>query len=421
MIEGSVLDLSWGDHLELPSTRAMESYTHIIGARYPCRSTPLIPRWIIESEKGSLPAGAVILDPFMGSGTTALEASLQGFEPAGLEIDPYARLIAEACSHHYTSTEIDQFVEIKKLLEATFRRMRFAASDVPEISNIEHWFPTQNVRDLVRLRRSLRELLETRSGVEKVVWAVFADIIRAVSYAERQSLKPYVSTKYKKIPREVIPSFLATMDKYLAGMMANAQHDGFGTGVIKWLTGDATSFSMPIGRAALAITSPPYINAMDYVRCIRLESAWIGTGDTEIFKRIRASQLGEGSRARAVEADEEVLEMLELELAALSAVDRTRARVVAAYFSDMKANLDSVYNAIETGSSYYLILGNSVVRGIPMETHSYIARLGEAIGFKWTGYFTYGVRDHRTSLQRKERGGKIDTEHVIRMTKIDTR
>ncbi|KAK6696919.1 hypothetical protein SNK04_013761 [Fusarium graminearum] len=42
------------------------------------------------------PAGGVVLDPFMGSGSTGKAAVLEGFQFIGIELDPTYAAIAEA-------------------------------------------------------------------------------------------------------------------------------------------------------------------------------------------------------------------------------------------------------------------------------------------------------------------------------------
>ena len=66
------------------------SYTHGM-FKYPCKFIPEIPRWGINKY---LPdRNGVVFDPFSGSGTTLLEANLNGINAYGTEIDDVAKLI----------------------------------------------------------------------------------------------------------------------------------------------------------------------------------------------------------------------------------------------------------------------------------------------------------------------------------------
>lgn len=51
--------------------------------------------------------------------------------------------------------------------------------------------------------------------------------------------------------------------------------------------GNALNFSLSLG-IDLAITSPPYINAFDYGRTMRLENLWLATLTEEMLREKRA-------------------------------------------------------------------------------------------------------------------------------------
>jgi len=61
---------------------------HSYAAKFP----PQLPRWAIEefTQKGDK-----VFDPFVGSGTTLVEARILGRNSYGTEIDPLSRLIAK--------------------------------------------------------------------------------------------------------------------------------------------------------------------------------------------------------------------------------------------------------------------------------------------------------------------------------------
>lgn len=408
--------LSWGEEISFPSSRKGDMYSHIVGARYPCRSVAYVPRLILSELAEAYPKAANVLDPFMGSGTTALEANLRAFNAYGLEVDPYARMIGSASVQKFTKLDLSKLQDFESTLESKFRTTRSLKSMIPDILNIEHWFPEKNIDDLVRLKRVISNFLETTPKASNFLYAAFADIIRAVSYAERQSLKPYVSTRFRKQPAEVLPTFQKCFRKYLEGAKAVALLKDYGAGQIKWIDGDATQFNLD-SKIDVAITSPPYINAMDYVRCIKLESSWVGIGTSDIFAEVRSSQVGEAIRGKKREISSDVLEIIGPDFLRIQEVDKARSQTVAAYFQDMKSNLNCVYKSLKRNAQYHIIVGDSVVRDVEVATHRHIGIIAEKLGFEWHGYFKYVIKDHRTSLPRNGRGGKIELEHVISLRK----
>ena len=72
---------------------------------YPAMMIPQIARTLIEEYK---PKGRLdlILDPYMGSGTTLVEASLAGINSIGTDLNPLARLMGKVKTTHYNYKSI---------------------------------------------------------------------------------------------------------------------------------------------------------------------------------------------------------------------------------------------------------------------------------------------------------------------------
>ncbi|WP_363322243.1 hypothetical protein [uncultured Aliiroseovarius sp.] len=367
---------------------------------------------MILEDYSSASKGIKVLDPFMGSGTTAIEAVRYASSVHGVEVDPYARLIATVATRKYSSDEIKeiQFLisEIKK--RAIGQKPNKALN--PELANIDYWFGEENFADLLKLKSTIFDLTDA-GKFRDFLLAAFGDIIRACSKAERQSLKPYISKKYEKKPKPVLDEFSRIAPKYIDAVLQSSSHKFDG---IVWEGWDATDFNVSTS-IDLAITSPPYINAMDYTRCIKLESAWIGTADDKAIRAVRNAQLGESIRRHRAIGDEFVSSIARKHFGELETIDESRFKTALVFFDDMKRNLQSVYRALKSGGSYYIIIGNSKIRGIEVPTHQVVAEIANELGYKWEKYFLYRIKDHRTSIPRGDRGGKIEFEHVLGLVK----
>ena len=81
------------------------------------------------------------------------------------------------------------------------------------LENIEYWFPEENIKMLARIRRLIDEEFPRWTKEKLLILSAFGDIIRAASYAERQSLKPYISTRFPKIPGNPLALFESTLRK----------------------------------------------------------------------------------------------------------------------------------------------------------------------------------------------------------------
>ena len=96
---------------------------------------------------------------------------------------------------------------------------------------------------------------------------------------------------------------------------------------------------------------------MDYTRCIKLESAWVGTADDEVIKTVRVSQLGESARRRKDDVSKAVQDLADMHFSTLRQVDLARYETVLAFFQDMLGNLSSVYQSLRPGGDYFVIVG----------------------------------------------------------------
>lgn len=406
----SKLDL--GSEVFLPSSRKLIETPHFVGGRYPCRSVAYIPRMILN-ELASSRKHLNVLDPFMGSGTTGIEAAKLARRVFGVEVDPYARLIATVATRTYSAPELADLERTLATILEVGPSLSPDHSQRPTLTNIEYWFSEENFDNFLRLKQAILHFSSSEKARDFFLSAL-GDIVRACSRAERQSLKPYISTKYTKVAKPVFPEFHRITLKYLSAVSTN--HEGTSDG-IEWIGQDATSFIAP-EPVDIAITSPPYINAMDYTRCIKLESAWIGTANDASIKNVKSKQLGEASRRKRLEFSPTVINLAERHFSELEGADRQRYLTALAFFDDMSANFKSVHRALCDGGQYFVIIGNSTIRGIEIPTHLILASLAEHLGFRWKHHFHYKIKDHRTSIPRGDRGGKIESEHVIGLEKL---
>lgn len=76
-----------------------KEYTHCYHT-YPAMMIPQVARTLIKEYK---PNGrlSLILDSYMGSGTTLVESSLVGINSIGTDLNPLARLMSKVKTTHY--------------------------------------------------------------------------------------------------------------------------------------------------------------------------------------------------------------------------------------------------------------------------------------------------------------------------------
>lgn len=413
--------LNWDETITFPNTKSLSQYGNRLYNRYPARSIFLVPRATLnskikENEKIN------VLDPFMGSGTTAVEASLINSVIYGTEMDPFARLIAEVSLFRFSEEEIIDIKNVFLNIKEKWYKHSINKKFYPKLNNIEYWFDEQNFDELLRLKSFIYENITNEKHL-KFFKVTFADCIKPSSKMERQSTKPYISSKFPKKVKPVFESFEYSFNAHIEALKQYNSSSIESQNKINWLGFDATNFNSVKEVIDLAITSPPYLNAFDYTQIIKIESAWVGTLENEDIPKLRNVQVGNEKR-KDNEIDhfiEKLFEPYFQEILQQGAKENKNYNKVAktclSYFNDIKNNLTCVYEVLKKGGEYHMIIGDNTIKKIDIPTHKLIAEIAKEVGFDWFGYYKYAIKDHRTSIPRKDNGGKINYEFVLMLRK----
>ena len=385
------------------------TYTHSF-FKYPCRFIPEIPRWGIKKYLANS-TDKNVFDPFAGSGTTLLESIINGHNAFGTEIDNIARLIIKVKTTKLNEVELG---EIEEKYENIVMNLTFEKSpkDLPDINNLEHWFTDDAIKKLSALKKQIKEI--SNENIRDFFNLVFVSIIKRVSNADDISPKPYVSTKIIKNPPDAIEEFSRVFKNYYERLLEqgtlNIENEA------RLIEGDAINFEFDQGFD-LAVTSPPYINAFDYARTMRLENLWLDTMTESELRNKKRDYVGtESIKVKEEEQNLDILEKSELlrnYFEEVSKVDKRRGLIVKRFFEDMELNLQNVYNSLNTGGRYVIVIGNSNIRKVEIESWKVLKDIATQIGFTKEKYFNYLIQNPYIRIPRGNRGGNINLDHVL--------
>ena len=382
--------------------------------RFPAKFIPQIPRWALQ--QFGRQEGCVVVDPFMGSGTTLVEGLVDGGVTVGVDIDPLARLIAHA------KTDLPSSARIAQLGDAIRRSWPGPATrlvpPMPDLVDFEHWFSCDAWSKLQSLHHTLG-LLECSEEERRFLLALFSSILRWVSNADDQSQKTYVSGTNHKRPPEVLDTYWRGFERAVAGLRqleaAKAPHSR----VVISDAGDATSLGLAPRSVDLIVTSPPYVDSVDYMYNFMLEYFWLGPTlgipDRRSFNRLRRRQIGAKSPERAPEVTPEIISDLIDE----RALSRHRRQAVVAYFVGMWHHFLEASRCMRTGARYVLVVGNSQTRTNILPVHDCLVRLAAASGLELEKAFAYRVRRHYMKFPRQGRGGIILIDWIVVLRRAD--
>jgi DNA modification methylase len=376
--------------------------------KYPCKFIPEIPKWAINSFANE---NTTIFDPFFGSGTTLLEGIIQGHDTYGTEIDSVSKLICKAKTTPLNNKQIKNIEEFVKTFNDE-NNLKNIEPFIAKINNLHHWFPDENINKLGRIKKLIDK--EDDEDIKIFLKVCFAAIIKKCSNADEQSPKPYVSSRIEKIPGDPYIEFPDTVEKYLEGMKELVDFGIENTATI--LNGDALNIDANI-NVDLVVTSPPYINAFDYGRVLRLENLWLDLLSERSLRKQKREYFG----TEYIDRDSEIEKLTILnECKVLKNVyegirtqDEKRALVVKKFFEDMKKHLLKIKKVLSLGGYYCIVIGNNNIRNIEVESWKILRNIAEQHGYSEKVMFSYLIRNPYIRIPRSNRGGKIKVDHVL--------
>jgi hypothetical protein len=375
------------------------------------RLTPAYSVRLVRERTRDLPAGAVVTDPFSGSGTTALAAAEHGCTGTALDVNPFLVWLGNAKTASYPA---DLLGEARGEIPRLAGRAAQRAADAPDLwapnlHNIDRWWSPGSLAGLKGLRSVLDETGLPPGGRDLLSIAFCRTVIAASNAAfNHQSMSFKAATGTADDSGAVIRRFADEAEEILR----SAETGLPGTGRV--VLGDARQAG-PLGPCDLLLTSPPYVNRMSYIRELRPYMYWLRFLD-------RASDAGDldwtaiggtwGSATSRLNdwSPPGRLPPVEQELAEVRALisrdggknGPLLATYVAKYFHDMGAHFSAAFKQVRSGGTVTYIIGNSTFYGhlVPAERW-YAALLSEA-GFTGVQITTLRKRNSNAALYEYE-------------------
>lgn len=352
---------------------------HAFAAKFP----PQLPRFFIEALTSE---GDVILDPMVGSGTTLVEAVTMRRRAIGIDRDPLAVLLSRVKTIEYDLNVAGQRAEAAlQRAEALLLRPAnmtvlesFKSRMTPSTTRfLDYWFWPDTQLELAALAISIAQ--EQDPSLRDLLRVVFSSLIvtksGGVSRARdlAHSRPHLVETKR---PKPVLPTFARRAAKTVRAL---ANHSAGRESAVT-LHGDARALPIRSSRVNLIVTSPPYANAIDYVRAHKFSLVWFGV-PIERLSDLRGQYIGNERLGAKQVVSPLVPQDVTRFVSQVAERDPHKAGVLRNYFLDMNAAVSEMHRVLIPGGVAVLVIGPSLVRDILVNTHVHIASLMEQRGF----------------------------------------
>ncbi len=375
--------------------------------RFPAKYVPQVPRWAIDSLASP---GMVILDPFMGSGTTLVEAAMAPVTAVGIDRDRLAELISGAKIRPPTAARL---AGIWADLQRAWRPSRRTTlrAPMPDVENFGHWFSNEAWAELQGCLDAI-DALDLPDLERDFLLVLFSSILRRVSNADDQSQKTYVSHTFHKTPPPVRQAFEQAVEQALKRVAEfHTRRDARSDAQIL-AGGDARNVGLDDSSVDMVVTSPPYLDSVDYMYNFMLEYFWLGPRlgipDRATFNSERRAGIGSKRPIMEASLPGSVADLLDLDQ-----IQEGRRRSVTGYMHDMDLHFAEAARVLREDGYYVMVVGNSQSGAHSIPVHDCLVRLAADHGLHLEHAFGYRIRRHYMKFPRKGRGGIILVDWIL--------
>ena len=387
------------------------------------RLTPAYSVRLVRERTGHLPAGAVVTDPFSGTGTTILAAAEHGCDGRAVDVNPFLVWLGNAKAARYPAALLAETRASVPVMAAHAAAWTAEAPVLwaPNLRNIARWWSPGSLAALKGLRRALDEVCLPAPALD-LLGIAFCRTAIAVSNAAFNHQSMSLRTAPASATADAADDCAGVIRRFAAetaGVLTSAEAVLPGAGRV--IQGDARDLDAGgLPPCDLLLTSPPYVNRMSYIRELRPYMYWLRFLD-------RASDAGEldwtaiggtwgiaTSRLNGWAPDGTVAPIDgELrEVCTLIARDGGKngpllATYVTKYFHDMSAHFATAFRHVKTGGQATYIIGNSTFYGHVVPAERWYSSLLRATGFT----------DVRTSVLRKRNSNQALYEYEVTATR----
>ncbi len=292
----------------------------------------------------------MIVDPFCGIGTTLL-------------FSKFAVFVSKVKCENYSKEDIESFKALFKNLSSEIEKTTPSLKWNTEFFNPEKIFPKSSLNFILRAREAI-------SAVEdKKIHNLF--LLGLISILSQSSLllKDGGVLKFDK-NKSAFPAKIA-FKKRIKKMILDLENNRIEGSVPKIEIGSAKKMNLENNSADILITSPPYLNNIDYTKIYGIELSLLSL---DLYCVYNSRNRSLGSFHEAVKKLEKVPPEVE--------DFGIKYPIIGSYFSDMEKVLEESYRVLKNNSYAVFVVGNSIMHDYHILVDELFCQIGERIGFE---------------------------------------
>ena len=386
-------------------------------------------QFVEDAITGYTSGPSVVLDPFAGVGTTLVEADLAGHDAIGFEINPYAAFAAQTKLQAHTGDPQGLIDSAERFVD--FMTLGVQRGDSP-VTQAPAAFRTRAPFYSPKVERKVLLALDFIASCPPLIADIYrlafaATMVQYSNYSYEPSLGRKVTVGRPEVHdcdvAETIRSKVLQMADDSAWYRNVRRKRSPRHGQIFNRSFFSGYSEIKERSVDLLITSPPYLNNYHYNRNTRPHLYWLGfCSSPSEMKQLEELNFGTyWQNARDQErvdldpciTDETIRETLS------SLRERNPdkgqyggngwANYAARYFNDCVRFAQGAAWCLRPGATALVVIGNSILQGVPIPTDRFLATIAESHGFDLVAiHVPRDTRIGNSILNSSVRAGKTD-------------
>lgn len=334
----------------------------------------------------TLKKGARVLDPMSGSGTVPQQAAHLGLAAIAFDLDPLAVLISKVSTTPIADAELARggarLIEAARSLGAHQAPLPWLDGDQAATEFVAYWFGEPQREDL---RRVAHVLFNQHSfGLSPTVADALRIALSRIIITKKQSASLAQDTSHSR------PHKVATESDYdvFTGLASSIKalrrrlRDLPVGGDVEIKQGDARELTELEDESVDAVlTSPPYLNAIDYMRGHKMSLVWLGHKPQDLG-RTRSTSIGAERRPDSPLEEERLLQT-KLAMGDLSLLPRRYQGMVERYVVDLHKMVREIARVLRPKGIATFVMGNSCLRNVYIENSAGLRDASESAGLSF--------------------------------------
>lgn len=360
----------------------------------------------------------VVLDPFLGSGTTGVSLAQLNISVTGVEYNPFIHFVAA------TKASITQVspVELRQAI-ADLEKENFQSVDIPipSLSTLHNpkYSDMQDIKALLILNERIQQL-DTSPIIRAMLRVGVAGTIESVFHLRKDGralrYEPKICDKsVYSILKPRLHAISLDVEMYHTQNTQNTRqkplynvYQGTSTNLQSLYTVERTEVSLVHNSFDTIIYSPPYLNNFDYSEIYKIE-LWLlkFVENYDEWKTLRLGTLRSHysvafPRTRHLADDlrtQAIAEQIENMGNSSCLPEKERGRIqreIKGYFDDMYLALNEQWRVLKPGGILTYIVANSRHYYLPIATDVILAKIASCIGFELLDLVVLRKRNGRT-------------------------